>query len=139
MEVQQLNEPWQHSGRHNHLQVLGILESQKLRRLMTVKINKKWPGPGLTRLVDRVWPGQFPNGFLPPPGPVLGPSRLCPGSTRRAGPGFKTLVFRESTLLLSLGLTFNYGDRHTDTILTLYLHEFQSTRASHLKDIVSPA
>jgi hypothetical protein len=48
MEVQQLNEPWQHSSRHNHLQVFGILERQKRRRLMTVKIKKK---------IDRVSPG----------------------------------------------------------------------------------
>jgi hypothetical protein len=42
--------------------------------------------------VDRVSPGQFPRGFLPPPGPVPGPGRPGPGSTRRAGPGFKTLI-----------------------------------------------
>ena len=51
--------------------------------------------PGLTgwtgSRVDRVSPGQFPSGFLPPPGPVPGPGRPGPGSTRRAGPGFKTL------------------------------------------------
>jgi len=52
------------------------------------------PGPGLIRRVDRVSPGQFPSGFLPPPGPVPGPGRPGPGSTRRAGPGFKTLTKR---------------------------------------------
>jgi len=47
--------------------------------------------PGFDR-VDRVSPSQFPSGFLPPPGPVPGPGRPGPGSTRRAGPGFKTLL-----------------------------------------------
>jgi len=70
-------------------------------RLMTVK-KKKWPGltrvwPGglgseSTRRVDRVFPGQFPSGFLPQPGPVPGPGWPGPGLTRRAGPGFKTLL-----------------------------------------------
>ena len=55
---------------------------------MTVKIKKKLTGSR----VDRVFPGQFPSGFLPSPGPVPGPGRPGPGSTRRAGPGFKTLV-----------------------------------------------
>ena len=41
--------------------------------------------------VDRVSPSQFPSGFLPPPGLVPGPGRPGPGSTRRAGLGFKTL------------------------------------------------
>ena len=62
---------------------------------MTVKIKKKIGrvSPGFDRVdrVDRVFPGQFPSGFLPPPGPVPGPGRPGPGSTRRAGPGFKTL------------------------------------------------
>jgi len=50
------------------------------------------PGSGSTRRVDRVSPGQLPSEFLPPPGRVPGPGRLGLGSTRRAGPGFKTLV-----------------------------------------------
>jgi len=50
------------------------------------------PGPGSTRRVDQVFPGQFPNGFLPPLGLVPGPGRPGPGSTRRASPGFKTLL-----------------------------------------------
>jgi len=64
---------------------------------MTVKIKKKLTGshPGLAgwtgSRVDRVSPGQFPSGFLPQPGPVLGPGRPGPGSTRRASSGFKTL------------------------------------------------
>ena len=49
-----------------------------------------WPGSR----VGRVFPGQFPSGFLPPPGSVPGPSRPGPGSTSQAGPGFKTLVDR---------------------------------------------
>ena len=47
--------------------------------------------PGFDR-VDQVSPGQFPSGFLPPPGPVPGLGRPGPGSTRRAGPGLKTLL-----------------------------------------------
>jgi len=49
-------------------------------------------GSGSTRLVDRVFPGQLPGGFLLRPGPVPGPGRPGPESTRRAGPGFKTVV-----------------------------------------------
>jgi hypothetical protein len=62
---------------------------------MTVKIKKKLTGshPGLTgSRVDRVFPGQFPSGFLPPPGPVPGPGRSGPGSIRRGSPDFKTLI-----------------------------------------------
>jgi len=69
---------------------------------MTCNKKKNWPGltrvwpggpgPGSTRRVDRVSPGQFPSGFLPSPGPVPGPGRPGPGSTRRAGPGHKTLA-----------------------------------------------
>ena len=64
---------------------------------MTVKIKKKLTGshPGLAgrtgSRVDRVSPGQFLSWFLPQPGLVPGPGRPGPGSTRRAGPGFKTL------------------------------------------------
>jgi len=57
------------------------------------KKNLTWSHPGLTgSRVDRVSPGQFPSGFLPSPGPVPGPGRLGPGSTRRAGLGLKTLI-----------------------------------------------
>jgi len=52
------------------------------------------PGSGLTCRVDRVQPGQLPSGFLLRPGPVPGPGRPGPGSTRRAGPGFKTMRSR---------------------------------------------
>jgi len=59
------------------------------------KENKAGSQPGLPGSpgfrVDRVSPGQLPSGFLPPPGRVLGPGWPGPGSTRRAGPGFKTL------------------------------------------------
>jgi hypothetical protein len=68
---------------------------------MTVKIKKNWPGltrfwpggpcPGSTHRVDRVSPGQFPSGFLPQLGLIPGSGRPGPRSTRRAGPGFKTL------------------------------------------------
>jgi hypothetical protein len=37
-------------------------------------------------------PGQFPGCFLLKPGPALDPGQPGPGSTRRAGPGFKTMV-----------------------------------------------
>ena len=75
-----------------------VLDGKKRHRLMTVKIKKKLTGshPGLAGCtgsrVDRVSPGQFPSGFLPPPGPVPGPGWPGLGSTRRAGPGFKTLL-----------------------------------------------
>jgi hypothetical protein len=42
--------------------------------------------------VDRVFPGQLPGGFLLRPGPVPSPGRPGPGSTRRAGLGFKTVL-----------------------------------------------
>jgi hypothetical protein len=42
--------------------------------------------------VDRVLPGQFPNGSFHQPGPVPAPGQPGPGSTRRARPGFKTLL-----------------------------------------------
>jgi len=40
----------------------------------------------------RVSPGQLPDGFLLKPGPVPSPGRPGLGSTRRAGPGFKTMI-----------------------------------------------
>ena len=43
-----------------------------------------WSGLAGSR-IDRVWPGQFPTGFWPPPGPVPCPGR--PGPGRPAGPG----------------------------------------------------
>jgi len=55
--------------------------------------------------VDRVSPGQFPSGFLPQPGPVPGPGRPGPGSTRRAGPGFKTLLHAAAESLFLKSLT----------------------------------
>jgi hypothetical protein len=79
----------------------GAKSSPKRRRLTSIKYKKKrpglrrvWPGgpgPGSTLRVDRVSPGQLPSGFLPPPGPVPCPGRPDPGSSRQAGPGFKTL------------------------------------------------
>jgi len=49
------------------------------------------PGRGGQRKRRGFLPGQFPSGFLPSPGSVSSPGRPGPGSTRRAGPGFKTL------------------------------------------------
>ena len=63
----------------------------KQRRLMTGRVKKKWSG------LTRVWPGQFPSGFWPPPGPVPCPGRPGPGSTRGAGPGLKTMTITITT------------------------------------------
>ena len=69
----------------------------KQRRFKAFYIKKKETGfqPGLPWSpgfrVGRVSPGQLPTGFLLRPGPVPGPGRPGPGSTRRAGPGFKTM------------------------------------------------
>ena len=55
--------------------------SQKQRRFTYIYIKKTagvypgGPGPGSTRRVNRVSPGQLSSGFLPPSGPVPGPSR----------------------------------------------------------------
>jgi len=79
------------------------------------------PGPGLIRRVDRVSPGQFPSGFLPPPGPVPGPGRPGPGSTRRAGPGFKTLVLTPfSTIFIFLLFIQKLGYDNTVKIQIQY-------------------
>jgi hypothetical protein len=51
------------------------------------------PGHWLTRRVDRVLPGCCPRRFCSKPGPVQPPGRPGPGSTRRAGPGLKTMIF----------------------------------------------
>jgi len=45
---------------------------------------------GSTRRVDRVLPGCCPRRFFSKPGPVQPPG---PGSTRRAGPGLKTMHY----------------------------------------------
>ena len=69
----------------------------KQRRFKAFYIKKKETGfqPGLPWSpgfrVGRVSPGQLPTGFFLRPGPVPGPGRPGPGSTRRAGPGFKTM------------------------------------------------
>jgi hypothetical protein len=49
-------------------------------------------GSGSTRRFDRVLPSQLPSRFLLRPRPVLGLGQPGPGSTGRAGPGFKSLV-----------------------------------------------
>ena len=65
----------------------------RARQLQKKKV-KSQPGlPGSTGFrVDRVSPGQIPDYFLLKPGPAPSPGRLDPGSTRRAGPGFKTML-----------------------------------------------
>jgi hypothetical protein len=65
-----------------------------LRRLTSMHIKKSRPGlsrvysgrpgPGSTRQVDQVFPGQLPGGFLLRPGPVP-----CPG---RPSPSFKIML-----------------------------------------------
>jgi hypothetical protein len=56
--------------------------------------------------VDRVFLGQLPGGFLLRPGPVPCSGRPGPGSTRRAGPSFKTMGKIEGAS--SYGLHFNH-------------------------------
>ena len=51
-----------------------------------------WPGSRSTLRVDRVLPGQFSFRVVYQPGPVLAPGQPGPGLTRRAGPGFKTML-----------------------------------------------
>jgi len=52
--------------------------------------------------VDRVSPGQLLGGFLLRPEPVSGPGRPGPGSTRRAGPGFETMVQMDNIVKVDL-------------------------------------
>jgi hypothetical protein len=55
--------------------------------------------PGFARPTpQRVSPGQLLNGFLLRPEPVPGPGWPGPGSTRRASPGFKTMVVATKTV-----------------------------------------
>lgn len=56
-------------------------------------------GFGSTHRVERVSLGQLPGGFLLRPGPVPCLGQPGPGSTRRAGPGFKTMLGRSSRYL----------------------------------------
>ena len=63
-----------------HLRCFTSMNIKKIGRVLA----------GFAR-VDRVSPGQLPGGFLLRPGPVPCPGRPGPGSTRRAGPGFKTM------------------------------------------------
>ena len=80
--------------------ILTLKGQNERRRFPAVYIQKnKEVGsqPGLSGSpgfrVDRVSPGQLLGGFLLRPGPVPGPGQPGPGSTRRAGPGFKTMVY----------------------------------------------
>ena len=73
-----------------------IVGSAILQRYVYIKnkmsgLSRVCQGSGSTRLVDRVSPGQLPNEFLLRPGPVPCQDRPGPGSTRWAGPGFKTM------------------------------------------------
>jgi hypothetical protein len=76
--------------------VLTLKGQNQRRRFPAVYIQKNKEAGSQSGLsgspgfrVDRVSPGQLLGGFLLRPGPVSGPG---PGSTRRAGPGFKTMV-----------------------------------------------
>jgi len=69
-----------------------LYEKKKEKKKRETGSQPGLPGsPGFR--VDRVFPGQLPGGFLLRPGPVPGPGRPGPGSTRRAGPGFKTVDY----------------------------------------------
>jgi len=78
--------------------VLTLKGQNERRRFPDVYIQKNKEAesqPGLSGSpgfgVDRVSPGQLLSGFLLRPGPVSGPGWPSPRSTRRAGPGFKTM------------------------------------------------
>ena len=101
---------------------LYVFRVIKRRRLMTGRVKKKVTGshPGLagwtgSRVDPSGRPGQFPSGFWPPPGPVPCPGRPGPWSTRRAGPGFKTMIqsvsprmhFRVSFNVIFILVSFN--------------------------------
>lgn len=86
------------------LEMLKIEGEASFARLLRPGLSRVYPGrlgSGSIHRVDRVSLGQLPGGFLLRPGPVLGPGQPGPGSTRRAGPGFKTIC---STALMFKGL-----------------------------------
>jgi len=66
------------------------------------------PGSESTCRVDRVSPGQLPDGFLLRPGPVPGPGWPGLGSTRQAGPSFKTMAASFFFSWLFVFLSFNF-------------------------------
>jgi len=68
----------------------GCVYTKKTKKPGLSRVCPGRPGSGSTLRVDRVLPGQLLSGFLLRPGPVSGLGRPGPGSTRRAGPGFKT-------------------------------------------------
>jgi len=82
------------------LEMLRIEGEASLARLLASTLlrpglSRVYPGrlvSGSIRRVDRVSPGQLPDEFLLRPGPVPGSGRPDPGSTSRAGPGFKTML-----------------------------------------------
>jgi hypothetical protein len=75
--------------------MLRIEGEASLARLLRPGLGRVYPGrpgSGSIRRVDRVLPGQLPGGFSLRPVPVPGPGQPGPKSTRRAGPGFKTML-----------------------------------------------
>ena len=73
-------------------------------------------------------PGQLPTGFLLRPGPVPCPGRPGPGSTRRAGSGFKTMDDAPNTLSI-YEVTFVNGWQLRDYVAKL---PSRNERISHL-------
>jgi hypothetical protein len=88
--------PWEaftHLHRFTQCSLMCLYKKKKKKKrpgLSRVFLGR--PGSGSTHRVNRVFPGQLPSGFLLRPGPILGPGRQGPKSTRRAGPGFKTVL-----------------------------------------------
>ena len=66
------------------------------------------PGSESTCRVNRVSPGQLPDGFLLRPGPVPGPGWPGLGSTSQAGPSFKTMAASFFFSWLFVFLSFNF-------------------------------
>ena len=88
----------------------SLFKRPKRRPLTSIYIRDRvsagWPGSR----VDRVSPGQFPSGFLPPPGPVPGPGR----SGQPAGP-VRVLKLWDLLLVMVSGFFLFF----LDIILTL--------------------
>jgi hypothetical protein len=105
----------------------------KRRRFIidNIKKNDRF-SPGFDR-VERV-PGQFPSGFLPPPGPVSSPGRPGPGSTRRASPGFKTLIKTKHFLDLVLDWLSTLGF-YVDQDLFLITSNWTRVRDDNIENI----
>ena len=89
--------------------VLTLKGQNQRRRFPAVYIQKNKEAGSQSGLsgspgfrVDRVSPGQLLGGFLLRPEPVSGPGRPGPGSTRRAGPGFETMVQMDNIVKVDL-------------------------------------